>query len=182
VRPVPRCAAVDSLGRYRIDSVQPSRRLLTVDCETMRGPGIDLAFERVVVADTDRRRDWSVNAARCDSRPLRQATGTFRGHYAQGYTANDFVPCQRDAWFLASDSLPDDPHSHRAWVTWPVGLQLQVNWPSAPHDSAGNGQYYVEWRGTVIGPGKYGRRGAYPFELRVDSAMIVRPAQRTDCD
>ena len=182
VRPVPRCSDVDSLGRYRIDSVRLARQLLTVSCETLRGPGIDLAFEHLVVADTDLRRDWRVNAVRCDSRPRRQVKGTFRGQYSQGSTANDFLPCRSDAWFLASDSLPDDLRFRRAWVTWPQGSMAQVNWPSAPHDSAGNGQYYVEWRATIIGPGKYGRRGGYPFELQVDSVVIVRPAQRADCD
>jgi hypothetical protein len=183
VRPVPRCADVDSLGRYRIDSVRPARQLLTVDCESIRSPGgIQLAFEHLVVADSDLRRDWSVNAGGCDSRPLRHVTGTFRGNYSQGSTLNDFLPCRKDAWFLASDSLLDDTHSHRAWVTWSQGSRRQVRWPSSPHDSSGNAQYYVEWRGTVIGPGKYGRRGDYPFELRVDSALIVRAAQGGDCD
>jgi hypothetical protein len=30
----------------------------------------------------------------------------------------------------------------------------------------------------VTGPGKYGRRGDYPFELRVDTVLVVRGEER----
>lgn len=182
VRPLPQCGSVDSLGQYRIDSIPPGRRLVAVHCATIRAPGmIQLAFEHLVMADTDVRRDWSVSAAGCDSRRVRHVTGTFRGHYTVGFEASAFVPCASDAWVLPSDSLGDEPYLHRAWVTWPPAAARQVHWPDAPRDRFGSPRYYVKWRGTVTGPGNYGHLGVSPFEFRVDSVLIVRPPQPADC-
>jgi hypothetical protein len=182
IRPVPRCGGVDSLGEYRIDSVGPGPRLLAVHCATVHGPmSLQLAFDHIVLGDTNLRRDWTVHATGCDSRRVRRVTGTFRGHYTPGFEASTFVPCPSDEWFLPSDSLGAEPFLHRAWVTWPPGAARGPQWRDAPRDSFGNPHYYVQWRGTVVGPGSYGHMGASPFEFRVDSVLTVQPTRRGDC-
>jgi len=182
VRPIPRCGGVDSLGAYRIDSVVRGRRLLTVQCATVHGPMTEqLAFEHIVVSDTNLRRDWTVHAMGCDTRHIRHITGIFRGHFTPGFEASAFVPCPRDDWVLPSDSLGALRYDHRAWVTWPAGAARPIQWPDAPRDPFGNPRYYVQWRGTVSGPASYGHMGVSPFEFRVDSVWSVQPARSDDC-
>ena len=181
VRPVPRCGGVDSLGAYQIDSVVPGRRLLTVQCATVHGPvAQQLAFEDIVVGDTNLRRDWTVHTTGCDTRHIRHVTGIFRGHYAPGFESSAFVPCPRDDWVLPSDSLDATPIDFRAWVTWPARART-IQWPDAPRDPFGNPRYYVQWRGTISGPASYGHMGVSPFEFRVDSVLSVQPARSGDC-
>jgi hypothetical protein len=181
VRPPPRCALVDSVGNYRLDSVAPGRRLLAVHCPTIHAGLTQLAFAHVVIADANLQRNWVVPATGCDPRPERHLTRTFRGYYTPGFESSAFVPCPRDAWFLPSDSLDSEPYMRHAWVTWPPDLLREIQWPDAPRDSFGNRQYFVEWHGTVTGPGNYGHMGVSVFEFRVDSVRTLRAARRGDC-
>ena len=181
VRPAPRCGQVDSAGAYRIDSVIPGRWLLSVQCTTREGPGTEqIAFDRLVVSGSEIQRNWIVSMRRCDTRPLRRVTGAFRGHFTPGFESSLFIPCPTDTGFLPSDSLGSDPYQRSAWVVGPARAAPQP-WPSVPRDPFGNPRYYVEWSGTIIGPGHYGHMGVSPFELRVDSVFVARAPQHSDC-
>lgn len=181
VRPRPRCGPVDSLGAFRIDSVAPGPRLLSVQCETIGLGGKQLTYDKVRVVDADLRRDWTVQSDGCDQRVVRHQKGVFRGHYMPGFEASAFDPCPANAWFLPSDSLGRETINRRAWVTWAANAVGSRSWPPAPRDAFGNPRYFVEWRGTVIGPGHYGHMGVSPFELRIDSVLSIRAASDADC-
>ena len=185
VRPMPPCGAVDSLGFYRIDSIAPSRRVLSVQCAMVHGPAsTQLAFEAIVVGNSDIHRDFTVHAVGCDSRVTRRVTATFRGHHTAALETSAFVPCPKDAWLVPGDSLGVNPVSGRAWVIWPAGGVKGVKgvkWPDVPPGGFGARQYYVQWHGTLIGPGVYGHMGMSPFEFRPDSVLVVRAAQGEDC-
>lgn len=99
----------------------------------------------------------------------------------RGFEESAFQPCPADAWFLASDSLGADPYDRRAWVTWSPDARRGFEWPEAARGPLGDLRYYVEWRGTVVGPGNYGHMGISAFEFRVDSVLVVRAAQSSDC-
>jgi hypothetical protein len=176
---------VDSLGFYRIDSVAPSRRVLSVQCAMVHGPASrQLAFAAIVVGNSDIHKDWTVHAVGCDSRLTRHVTATFRGHHTAALETSAFVPCPGDAWLVPGDSLGANPVSGRAWVTWPAsGVEgvKGVKWPDAPSGGFGARQYYVQWHGTLIGPGVYGHMGMSPFEFRPDSILVVHAARDDDC-
>jgi hypothetical protein len=178
-----RCAAIDTLGNYNLDSLPPRAMRVSVSCETIRGMGKALAYDSVVFTDSVLlRRDWVVSPAGCDARPLRRVTGTFRGHYTPGFESSEFVPCAADAWFVPGDSLGTYPYDgRRAWATWPKGVGQGIKWPDAPRDSYGNPRYYVRWRGTIVGPGRYGHMGVSPFEFVVDTVFELRPPRKRDC-
>jgi hypothetical protein len=180
---VSRCARVDTAGVYRIDSLPPGALQLSVSCETLRGLGKSLAVDTMVVGDSGLfRHDWLVSTVGCDPRPLRRVTGIFSGHYTTGFEASDFIPCAEDGWFIPGDSL--DSYSinlRRAWATWSAGVDAGLAWPDVPRDSYGYSRYYVTWRGTVVGPGRYGHLGAALFEIRVDSILTVRAPRNRDC-
>jgi len=179
-----RCATVDTLGAYRLDSL-PARRLrVSVQCQTVRGPTWkELAADSLgLTGNVVARRDWTVSVAGCDTRLVRRVSGIFRGHYTPGFESSKFVPCAADAWFIPADSL--DAYSYdarRAWATLPKGLGERLAWPDAPRDSHGNPRYYVRWRGTVVGPGSFGHMGVSPFEFFVDSVLELRAPAAKDC-
>jgi len=178
-----RCGVVDSTGRYRLDSLPLRSLRISVQCETLRGLGKALASDSVVFTDTVLvRRDWLVSRTGCDPRPVRRVTGVFRGHYTSGFEASEFIPCAADGWFIPGDSLDTYPfNARRAWVTWPAAVGESVKWPDAARDRYGNSRYYVKWRGTVVGPGRYGHMGVSTFEFQVDTVLELRIPGRRDC-
>ena len=178
-----RCARVDTVGAYRLDSLPAVGMRVSVSCETIRGMGQGLAYDSVVFADSaSLRRDWTVPTAGCDRRPVRRMAGVFRGHYTPGFESSEFVPCAADGWFIPGDSLDLYPFSaRRAWTTWPPGVGRGLKWPDARRDRYGNSRYYVRWRGTVVGPGRYGHLGVSAFEFVVDTVLELRAPRQRDC-
>lgn len=178
------CARADSSAAFRLDSLPAGTWLVAVSCEAIGLLGKRLALEDVGVSEgVPTRRDWVVDASGCDPRPLRRVAGVFRGYYTPGFEASEFVPCAEDAWFLPSDSLRTQPYDERrAWAVlsdarFPDAFRL----PDAPRNAYGNPRYYVHWRGTVVGPGRYGHFGISAFELRVDSVLEFRAPREGDC-
>jgi hypothetical protein len=174
------CAEPDSLGRYRLDNLLLTTIQVSVGCEGLRGEK-NLTRETLQVSEPKEiRRDWIVTAVGCDLRPMRRITKIFTGFWTPGFEASEFIPCPVDSWFLASDSLPPNYNSQRAWARLGIGARVP-KWPDAPRDSWGNPQYYVEWRGTLEGPGHYGHFGVSAFSFVVDSIIQIRAPRRGDC-
>ena len=179
-----RCSRTDSTGTYRVDSIATGRRGVSIFCETVRGLGSKHIVSDSIDFDDGAgvRRDWAVSRIGCDPRTIRHVTGIFRGHYSPGFESSEFVPCPADGWFTPGDSLDWTPfNNRRAWVEWAPGLIQRLKWPKAPQDEYGSSRYYVRWRGTVVGPGRYGHMGVSAFEIRVDSVMELRARGRRDC-
>lgn len=180
-----RCADVDSVGAYHLDSLPPVTMQFSVICEPLRwgGDGRLASDSMQITTGESSHRDWHVSTAKCDPRPVRSIGGEFRGHYSSGYEASEFVPCPEDAWFIPGDSLHTYPFDNRrAWATWTKRARGPIRWPAgAPRDAFGYSRYYVHWRGTVVGPGHYGHMGISAFEFFVDSVLEVRVPAARDC-
>lgn len=179
-----RCAPVDSSAVFRLDRLPAGTWKVAVICGTVRAYSKSLVQESVAVSETAPvRRDWTVDPAGCDPRPLRRVSGEFRGYYAFGYEISDFVPCAADAWFVSADSVKSKPIDRRsAWAVLDESRFPEAfRWPNAPPDKYGQAHYYVHWRGTVVGPGHYGHFGSSAFELRVDSVLELRAVREGDC-
>ena len=179
------CAKVDtSSAAYRLDSLPQGRWHVRVICGTVGILGRSIGSDSVTVGDSAAvRRDWVVATTGCDPRPLRRVEGTFRGYYTPGFESSEFVPCASDAWFLPGDSLRVKPYDERrAWARLQrASLPVNFVWPRVSRDKYGNPRYYVEWRGTVVGPGHYGHMGVSPFEFHVDRVLTLRAPRRGDC-
>jgi hypothetical protein len=174
------CAEPDSLGRYRLDNLLLTTIQVSVGCETLRG-GKNLARETLLVSEAKEiKRDWIVSTVGCDLRPMRRFTKIVTGFWTPGFEASEFIPCPVDSWFLPSDSLPPNYNSQRAWARLGKGARVQ-KWPDAPRDRWGNPQFYVEWSGTLEGPGHYGHFGMSAFSFVADSIIQIRAPRRGDC-
>jgi hypothetical protein len=177
------CADVDTVsGAFRLDSLPEGRREVGVACGTLSIFGRTLTSDSIRVSAREPvRRNWTVPTSGCDRRPLRRLPGTFRGYYVSGFESSEFRPCSEDAWFLPGDSLETKRYDQRrAWARFVSGALDGFVWPRVRRRH-GDARYYVEWRGTVVGPGHYGHMGISAFQLCVDSLITVRPPRRGDC-
>ena len=178
-----RCARVDANGDFRLDSLRLDMTVFWLACAVTRGlVGRYLAQDTLPPGDTSTvRRAWTVSTVGCDHRPIREVTRTFAGHYTPGFESSEFIPCPGSVWVLPEDSLGTGPS--RAWVTWPLALRTDTSfvWPDAPKDAWGNSTYYVRWRGTMVGPGRYGHLGGSPFEFRLDTVFEIKRPSPKDC-
>lgn len=177
------CALLNSSGFFRLVHLPEGTWKVTVSCETGPGYGKVLASDPIAVSEAAPvRRDWTVDRAGCDPRPLRLVRGVFRGYYTMGYEVSDFVPCFADAWFLSSDAVRYKRFDQQSiWASLnSARFSDKFRWPNTPRGKHGT-RYYVHWRGTVIGPGHYGHFSMYAFELRVDRVLELRDVREGDC-
>lgn len=182
-----RCATVDSSGRYSFDSLTAGPNTITVDCAAKHlFGGRRLAQVTVELSPGERRHlDIATSAAGCDPRPLLTLRGLFRGHYSSGFEHSQFVPCAEDGVFAQADTVGMAPHQLSAWVSWRRGA-VPGNprvWPEPKrvHPPWNYPQYYVEWFGSLVGPGHYGHLGVSGFSFVLDSIVTVRTPEQHDC-
>lgn len=186
------CGDVDhATGAFRVDSLPAGRLQMSVLCENSASAHVVSTDSIFIPEAPDVRHDRVVSTAGCDPRPLRHIQGVFRGYYSSGFELSDFVPCVEDAWFLPSDSLRPTVHDpRRAWAVLPPGSRpSSLGGPRIGADGTGIQQirvqsgtrrFYVEWRGRIEGPGRYGHTRA-AFQIQVDSVVTVREPRGDDC-
>jgi hypothetical protein len=174
------CAEPDSIGRYRLDDLLLTSIQLSVTCETAGLGEKRLAGEILAFTEpTEIHRDWIVSTAGCDPRPMRRITRTFTGFWTPGFEISEFIPCPVDSWAVPGDSLAADDNAS-AWARLAEGVRVP-KWPEVKLDKWGNGRYYVEWRGTLEGPGHYGHMSLSSFSFVADSVIQIRAPRRGDC-
>lgn len=181
------CTTTSIAGTFRLDTLPLGSVSLNVTCEATH-----LFWKRIpqtFTADAARKPGTVVmliNTSGCDERPVRTISRTFRGLWRSGFEMSDFTPCPTDSWALASDTggVGHSSQATYAWVTslpdreasrWPESKSL----PARP--IAGGYISYVEWHGTVTGPGHYGHLGVASFKISVDSVITRRAPSATDC-
>jgi hypothetical protein len=161
-----RCSPLGGGGRFRIDSLAARRDTVQVSCES----GEMYASSGVVRIAVDLREHDSsdiavpIHTKGCDSRPQVSVTGVFEGFYTPGFESSRFDPCDGGA---------------EAWVI--IALDSGVARPRWPRSNRSYSSYYVRWRGTRTGPGRYGHMGVSPYLLTVNRVLEVRRAGKHDC-
>jgi hypothetical protein len=174
-----RCAGVDSLGNYRLDSLPPAQLRVWAECS---GPTTTQGFAYDSIsfaADAPRHRDWLTDSNRCDQRPLRHVTRLFEGVFVSAFESSRFYPCVSSSWVIPSDTmgLTAKPPYVGVSITLPLESLRGSRWPQVPRDSVGVSRYYMKWHGTLVGPNV---RWPSAFGVSVDSILEVR-AWRDDC-
>lgn len=71
--------------------------------------------------------------------------------------------------------------ARRIWVEYSSGAQARstIVWPDSRIDTLP--QYFVGFRGRLLGPFSYGHFGVSDYQLTVDSLMFARRPTATDC-
>lgn len=117
-------------------------------------------------------------------RPPTSRVGVFVGMYVQhplccrtdifipAPTANRPLSRGADLWGLPDD-LPPIATVRAPESGW--GGNHPDSWPSLPSDSHGAQYFCVRMRGTLMGPGQYGRPPVLQYRFAVDTVLAVRP-------
>jgi hypothetical protein len=109
----------------------------------------------------------SVDATGCDQRDLAEKAGSWLGYYSSGFELSEFQWC--------GDT------TRRIWVEYGKGAQARspILWPDHPDDIIP--QYFVGFRGRLLGPFSYGHFGTSQYQLTVDSILFARRPSGSDC-
>lgn len=183
-----RCTRTLPGGSYRLDSLPPGWIRLALSCDA---PGISPHPIAPQFGATASRPVGTANITLvgsfqgCDPRPVRTIHGRFAGHWSRGFEENSFIPCARSSWRIASDSVsPRSPGRTQAWVT-SLPRFKSPQWPARRSGGSPNGRggyvSYVEWTGTLTGPGPNGHLGVSEWRIDVDSVIAMRAVSPRDC-
>jgi len=160
----------DAHGRYILDRIPPGRVVLEFHCPSRRLLGRHLRDTALVVlAGQSVTLNLDVATAhQCAEPDATSRRVLLRGIYDAAFETSRFVPCpSTDA---ARDQVWGAADLAEAWVTLPPALTTEAR----RRGLRGNGKWYVEWRGTLIGPGAYGHFGVAPYALVIDTLDVVR--------
>ena len=173
---------IDSTGRYNA-TIVPGEITLEVRCPSATIPGRVVQSTALVLTAGERRVfDAAIPANACAEPPFATERGDFRGIYLQHWEFNSFAFCTalpdmaRDVLSRTELSVSDVAVN----ATKPAVLRALQRTGEKPN-AQGHTLLYVEWRGTLAGPGTYGTWGNSPYQLTVDSVLLARPVRLSDC-
>ncbi len=175
----------DSSGRYAVGRLPNGYWEIEYHCPSLTMLGRALPIRRASVGLKAAEVNVVVPPGACYEPPYFEQEGVFRGHWTRQFEGDAFSPCNADK--KGGVMLPEMGGIH-PWFAriWPTisrssSAEAQVErwpWPTPkPLDDT----YFVEWRGTLRGPGMYGHMGVSGFEMRVDTILSLRVAGRRDC-
>ena len=157
--------SLDRRGEFRFAAIPDTGALrIKVWCKTSS------IFSHTLVErplDRDQRLSrlkFPVDGEACDLRPLYEISGVFVGHWRSGFEESEFVPCGVGP---------------AAWVDLAPGVAEGVRWPRGGDKYYP--RYFVRFRGTLEGPGRYGHMGAASHHILISKILEVREPARGDC-
>jgi hypothetical protein len=172
----------DTNGVFKFQPVRVGQVTVGVRCPSRTPLGGPLYDTTVTLVWPQQPAVLSIRADRslCAEPEFGRRQVTVRGLYSAGFEQSEFVPCADTG--VAFAMLWGPGQLRRAWVeSVHAGVQ-EFRWP-AP-DASGEPDYpywYVEWSGTLVGPGWFGHMGGSPYELDITSITVVRPEPPDDC-
>lgn len=176
-----RGARADPNGHFVLDSIPPGVYRLRVACATgvwiQSRPLWEETLELVAGRPTVRA---IVGDARgCDQRPFATRTGRYRGFYESGFEHSRFVPCATSAAGLPPTLAALRGDSIWVWAEFRAGA-VTPPWPAAA-EHPGFRRWYIEWRGTIRGPDRYGHMSVAEYQAEIDTVLALRRPSRRDC-
>lgn len=125
----------------------------------------------------------TIDADSCVEPPEKSISGNFAGRFARGFEFSSFVPCQglpADANFYAVPAVS-------AWVNFSKGSYKEFNAflhalpPGPDRITSVQDGVYVEWIGTLTGPGSYGHLGGNLYQFDVSRVLKVSTDVPANC-
>lgn len=118
-----------------------------------------------------------VDATRCGTPPSKRRA-RFAGMYAPEFESSLFFPC--DGLPKATENPPDT--SHGVWADVPKAVADELTWARTRESIIGEGDgFYVEWTGTLTGPGSYGHMGMSLYEFRAETVHDTSDKRPVSC-
>lgn len=160
------CAVTDTLGEFSLEDQPAGTYTVQSFCwgKDFIGHQTRLGTDTLTfMSGTTRALALLVDAEGCDQRRLRVQRGQFAGHYSSGFEQSSFV------WI--------EDRRKKIWVE--IG---DVDFSAWPESNESYPCVYVEWLGTLRGPGYYGHMSGAEYILEVDDVHVVRTADPVRCE
>ena len=110
----------------------------------------------------------SVSNGFCNEPEYTERAMTIAGHFMHGFELNSMSPCNPGALDLTKNTWGEP----RIWVVLPAGSSAEIE-PDVTH--------YIEARGTLKGPGRFGHFGMAAYEFEIDEILSHEAVAETDC-
>lgn len=118
-----------------------------------------------------------VDAARCGPPPSKRRA-RFAGMYVPEFESSLFFPC--DGLPMAVENPSDT--SHGIWADVPKAVAGELTWARTRESMIGAGDgFYVEWTGTLTGPGSYGHMGMSLYEFKAEAVHDTSDKRPASC-
>jgi len=104
----------------------------------------------------------------CNGPEYAERAMTIAGHFMHGFEVNSMSPCNRGALELTKNSWGEP----RIWVVLPAESNAEID-PDVTH--------YIEARGTLKGPGRFGHFGMSAYEFEIYEILSHKVVAETDC-
>ncbi len=122
--------------------------------------------------------DATIDGSACTEPAEKSATADYAGTFFPYYGHGAFVPCTgmpADVTFYGNIKA--------AWTNMDGNAKTQFlsALAGASIDTNSQGPIYVEWSGTLTGPGGYGLQNAYAYRLEVTRVAKVTASFPSDC-
>lgn len=118
-----------------------------------------------------------IDPSRCEPVPVRNRRLRLRGMYVPAFESSAFYPC--DGLPPEADEFEHEPHS--AWAEFRGDAVDDLDAIRLLEDIAGDGAIYVDWSGTLAGPGAYGHFGMSLYLMRVDAVHDTAMRRPRNC-
>ena len=169
----------DASGYFLLRRVQPGSVTLDVNCPSrvQLGPHMLDTVVTVPADDTLTLILWTDASGLCIEPDSGTRRVVLRGTYTAGFEWTEFVPCADSGRAFAAMWGP--PHLRWAIVHFPRNdyRTIPARWTAGQQVRYGT-RWYVEWSGTLKGPGAF---GIAPYLFQVETISAIHDRVPAEC-
>ncbi len=166
-------------GVYTGTALLEPKGIFSIQCRAPKPFAAGNVLTKQDYSVTDGRIDMVINVdlGRCGTLPTKQRA-RFAGMYIPEFESSLFFPC---------DGLPAPAQkrfsgSHAAWADVPKEVASALVWAQTRESVIGEDDgFYIEWTGTLIGPGSYGHMGMSLFEFKAEAVHDTSDKRPASC-
>jgi hypothetical protein len=174
------CVSVTSSGHYSLEGTALGPYEVWAYCGTEAGAN-RFFFSTTIdsIPHFPSQVDISTSSYGCDPRPPRRYSGTYSGHWRTGFEASQITLCPAVLTvtgmpFLTGETFWVDIESSMASSKHLVFPPVTIPPRDAP-------TYFVRFRGSIAGPGDYGRYSAFRWQVTMDSILSLSDPAASRC-
>ncbi len=173
---------IDSTGYYRKSDLPVGPVTLEVRCPSATSLGAVAYTQALTLAAGEHRvHDVTLQAAMCAEPKLDSVRGRFRGIYTLHWEASTFQLCDEVPPIARAVMSRHEQIQNLAVVLSTAAVRNRFARVDVLPAALDVTPLYVEWHGTLVGPGTYGAWGLAPYLIKVDRVDSLRAVQLRDC-
>ena len=156
-------------GKVEFNDVPAGTWSITAVCPSETAVGREIFNMAVWVTPGQTKTiEISVPKGFCDEPEYAERPKTIAGHFMHGFEVNSMTPCNPGALDLTKNSWGEP----RIGAVLPAASSAEIE-PDV--------MYYIEARGTLKGPGRFGHFGMSAYEFEIDEILSHEVVAETVC-